>query len=176
MLNDRKFNRKVDLKNNLSSPHSFDIWIDDLVKFKETVFPTSTLGMSIIGALYKSEASKNISSTQLMKLDGNPLKCMYVEFVELFKVHIHDKPHLSDKVRMIQLEMLNALLMVLAPKEQFSQLSVIARACISKLTEGEKLLNKARQALQELSFDVVNCAGMLKLINHSTDVSASDNL
>ena len=59
-------------------------------------------------------------------------------------------------MRMIQLEMLNVLLMVLAPNEQFGKLSVTTRAYINKLMEDKKLPNKDMQALQELWFDVVN--------------------
>ena len=58
--------------------------------------------MSIAEALYKLEASKDIPSIKLMKYDGNPLK--YVEFIERFKLPIHDKPHLSDDMRMAQLK------------------------------------------------------------------------
>ena len=54
--------------------------------------------MSIAEALYKLEASKYIPNIKLMKYDGNPLT--YVEFIQSFKLLIHDKPHLSDDVRM----------------------------------------------------------------------------
>lgn len=36
-------------------------------------------------------------------MHGNPLK--YVEFMKRFKSHIHDKLHLSDDVRIVQLKM-----------------------------------------------------------------------
>ena len=38
-----------------------------------------------------------------MKYDGKPLT--YVEFIERFKLLIHDKPHISDDVRLAQLKM-----------------------------------------------------------------------
>ncbi|XP_046566481.1 uncharacterized protein LOC124275051 [Haliotis rubra] len=48
------------------------------------------------------EASKDIPTVTLGKFDGNPLE--YVNFIEKFKIHIHNKPHLSDD-RMMQLRM-----------------------------------------------------------------------
>ena len=87
---------------NLLSPQAFNTWIDDLVEFKETTLPDNMSQMSITEALYKLEADKDIPSIQLIKYDGNPLT--YVEFIERFKLLIHDKPHLSDDVRMAQLK------------------------------------------------------------------------
>jgi hypothetical protein len=55
--------------------------------------------MSIAEALYKLEARKDIPSIKLIEHD--PLT--YVEFMERFKLHIHNKPHLSDDIRMVQL-------------------------------------------------------------------------
>ncbi|XP_028399260.1 uncharacterized protein LOC114522717 [Dendronephthya gigantea] len=182
---------KLDLQVNLSSRQSFDSWIDDLIEFKETVLPTEVSKMSIAEALYKLEASKDIPSIKLMKYDGDPLK--YVEFIDRFKLLIHDKPHLSDDVRMAQLKMhvtgkaertisglgsqgtmyATALKII---KEQFGQPSVIARAYITKLIDEQRIKGNDRQALQELSFDVVNCVATLKQINHLSDVNATDNL
>ena len=62
---------------NLSSPQSFDSWIDDLAEFKETILPTEVSKMSIAEALYKLEASKDIPNIKLMTYDGEPLR--YVE-------------------------------------------------------------------------------------------------
>jgi hypothetical protein len=147
--------------------------------------------MSIAEALYKLEASKDIPTVKLIKYDGNSLT--YVEFIERFKLHIHDKPHLSDDMRMVQLKMhlignaeravsgLGSQGTMYATalktlKEQFGQSSVIARACINKLVDKRKLASNDRQALQELSFDVVNCLATLKQINHLADINATDNL
>ena len=79
------------------------LWIDDLIEFQETVLPNSISEMSIAQALYKLEASKDIPSIELIEYDGDPLT--YVEFFERFRLHIHDKPHLNDNVRMVQLKM-----------------------------------------------------------------------
>jgi hypothetical protein len=88
----------------LSSPQSFDTWIDNLVEFKETILVEfKETEMSIAEALYKLEASKDIPTVKLIKYDGKSLT--YVEFIERFKLHIHDKPHLSDDMRMVQLKM-----------------------------------------------------------------------
>ena len=147
--------------------------------------------MSIAEALYKLEASKDIPNINLMTYDGEPLR--YVEFMERFKLHIHDKPHLSDDVRMAQLKMhvtgkaestisgigsqgimyATALKTI---KEQFGQPSVIARAYITSLIDKPKIQNNDRQALQELSFDVLNCVAVLKQIVHLAHVNATDNL
>ena len=59
--------------------------------------------MSIAEALYKLEASKDIPTIKLMKYNGSLLT--YVEFIDRFKLLIHDKPHLSGDVRMAQLKM-----------------------------------------------------------------------
>jgi hypothetical protein len=58
--------------------------------------------MSIAGALLKLEASRDIPNVTLTKFSGNPLD--YADFIDRFKIHIHDKPHLTD-MRMIQLKM-----------------------------------------------------------------------
>ena len=87
---------------NLLSPQAFDPWIDDLVELKETTLPDNMSQMSIAEALYKLEANKDIPSVQLIKYDGDPLT---YEFIERFKLLIHDKPHLSDDVQMAQLKM-----------------------------------------------------------------------
>ncbi|CAB4040970.1 WDFY family member 4, partial [Paramuricea clavata] len=182
---------KSKINPNLSSPQSFDTWIDNLIEFEETVLPTKVSQMSIAEALYKLESSKDIPSIVLIKYDGNPLT--YVEFIERFKLHIHDRPHLSDDLRMVQLKMhlignaeraisgLGSQGTMYATalktlKEQFGQPSVIARAYINKLVEKRKLQGDDRQALQEFSFDVVNYVATLKQINHLADVNATDNL
>ena len=145
----------------------------------------------MISVLDKLEVSKDIPNIKLMTYDGEPLR--YVEFIERFKLHIHDKPHLSDDVRMAQLKMhvtgkadrtisgigsqgimyATALKTI---KEQFGQPSVIARAYITSLIDKLKIQNNDRQALQELSFDVVNCVAALKQTVHLADVNAIDNL
>ena len=61
-------------------------------------------------------------------------------------------------------------------KGQFGQPSAIARANISKLVDKRKLQTNDRQALQELSFDVVNCVTTLRQINRLADFNATDNL
>ena len=53
--------------------------------------------MPIAEALFKLEANKDIPSIQSIKYDGNPLT--YVEFIERFKLLIHDKANLSNDVR-----------------------------------------------------------------------------
>ena len=54
-------------------------------------------------ALYKLEASKDIRILKLTTFNGNPLR--YVEFIEQLKIRIHDKCHLTDDMRMVQLKM-----------------------------------------------------------------------
>ena len=172
------------------TPHAFDSWIDDLTEFQETVLPNKIAEMSIAPALYKLEACKDIPSIELVEYDGNPLT--YVDFVERFKLHIHDKPHLTDNLRMIQLEMhltghasravsgLGSQGKMYATalktlKEQFGTPSAIARAHINKLLEKRKIQSYDRQALQELSFDVMNCVATLKQINHLADANSIYN-
>ena len=109
--------------------------------------------MSIAEALYKLEASKDIPTIKLMKYDGSPLT--YVEFIDRFKLLIHDKPHLSDDVRMAQLKMhlvgraervisglsSQGTMYATALKtieEHFGQPRVIARAYITKLVDNQK--------------------------------------
>ena len=89
----------------------------------------------------------------------------YVEFLERFKLHIHDKPHLTGDVRMVQLKMhligntectvsgLDSQGIMYATalktlKGQFGQPSAIARAYTSKLVDKRKLQTNDRQALK----------------------------
>lgn len=131
----------------------FDVWIDDLVEFQETVLPAAVATNLTIGeALLKSEANKDISSITIPDVNGDPLS--YTDFLDHFKIHIHDKSHLTDDARMIQLRMrikgkaeralagLGSKGIMYATalkslKEQFGQPSVIARAVVNKLTKGE---------------------------------------
>ena len=96
-------NKKPDPKFILSSPQSFDSRIDNLVEFKETILPTEVSDMCIAQELYKLKTSKDIPSIKLIKYDGDPLG--YVEFIECFKLLIHDKPHFSDDIKMAQFKM-----------------------------------------------------------------------
>ena len=140
----------------IQSPKSacpVDAWISDLVEFEETRLSSAVREMSIADALYKLEASKDIPAIKLVPFNGSPLQ--YVEFVEQFRIHIHDKPHLKDDTRMVQLRrhvtgdaertisglgsqgiMYATALKTL--KENFGQPSVIARAFIRKITERRK--------------------------------------
>ena len=169
----------------------FDAWIDDLVEFKETELPRSNEDISVADALHRLEASKDIPSVKLCVFDGNPL--CYVEFIETFKIHVHDKKHLTDNMRMVQLKMhlskesekvisglgcggimyATALKLI---KEQFGQPSVIARACICKLTKGSKIVNGNREGLRDLLHDVVNCIATLQRLSNFADANATENL
>ncbi|XP_028395735.1 uncharacterized protein LOC114519763 [Dendronephthya gigantea] len=88
-----------------SQPITFDSWIDELKEFEETKVTLTDDGsqMSIADALLKLEASRDIPNVTLTKFSGNPLD--YADFIDRFKIHIHDKPHLTDDMRMIQLKM-----------------------------------------------------------------------
>ena len=102
-----------------------------------------------------------------------------MEFLEHFKLHIHDKPHLIGNAERTVSGVGSQGIMYTALKTlkgQFGQPSAIARVYISKLVDKRKLQTNDRQALQELSFDVINCVATLKQINHLTDVNATDNL
>ena len=73
----------------------FDAWIDDLVEFQETVLPAAvTTNLTIVEALLKLEANKDILSITIPDFDGDPLS--YMHLVDHFKIHIHDKTHLTD--------------------------------------------------------------------------------
>ena len=137
--------------------------------------------MSIADALLKLEASRDIPNVTLTKFSGNPLD--YADFIDRFKIHIHDKPHLTDDMRMIQLKMhvsgdaeraisglgskgvmyATALKMI---KEQFGQPSVlIARALVNNVTKGEKIGRSDRKKLREFSIDLINCMATMKCRN-----------
>ena len=175
----------------VQQPKAVDSWIDDLIEFSETKINSVKNDLSMIDALYRLEASRDIPNVELLKYDGNPLG--YTEFVERFKLYIHDKPHLSDDLRMVQLKMhltgnasrimsglgVQGIMYATALKTlkaEFGQPSVIARAHIDKLTKGGKLSNNDRHGLRELSLDMVNCIAALKQINHYADVNANDSL
>ena len=169
----------------------FDAWIDDLTEFNETVLPASTQAVSVADALYKLEASRDIPTIKLPKFSGNALS--YADFIDRFKIHIHDKPHLTDDMRMIQLKMhvsgdaeravsgLGSKDVMYATalkilKEQFGQPSTIARSLVNRLTKGEKIQRNDRNALRELSIDLVNCIATMHQVKYFADVNTSDNL
>lgn len=127
---------------------TIDGWIDDLVEFQETVLPDRSRDLTIADALYRIEAARDITSLKLKVFSGNPVT--YIDFIDSFRIHIHQKPHLSDDVRMAQLKMhlsgdadrvvsglgsggiMYATALKLL-KEQFGNRSVIARAFIDRL-------------------------------------------
>ncbi|XP_064637049.1 uncharacterized protein LOC135493569 [Lineus longissimus] len=174
----------------MSGPHhAFDSWVDQLIEFQETSFPISSREVSVADALYRLEASRDVPTRQLSKFNGNSLN--YVDFIDSFKIHIHDKRHLTDDSRMMQLRMHltdeaeraivgqgtsgmmyhTALKML---KEQFGSKSIIARGCIDRLVKGPKVLD--RKAIRDFSLDIVNCLATLNRINYLADVHASESL
>ncbi|XP_067665015.1 uncharacterized protein [Haliotis asinina] len=169
----------------------FDKWIVDLVEFEETKFPNIPDTMSISEALYKLEAAKDIPTITLKKFDGNPLE--YVDFVERFRIHIHEKAHLTDDVRMAQLLMhlhgdasravsplgssgiMYATALKLL-KDQFGHPSLIARSFINKLVNGSKIVPNNRNSLKDLSLDLIASIATLKRLNYFADVNSNDIL
>ena len=120
----------------------------------EKYLPVAVREMSVADALYKLEASKDIPILKLTAFNGNPLH--YVEFIEQFKIRIHDERHLTDDMRMVQLKMHvtgNAVrtisglgsqgimyaTVLKTRKDHFGQSRIIARAFISKITERKKI-------------------------------------
>lgn len=116
-----------------------------------------------------------------------------MEFIEQIKIHIHDKRHLTDDMRMVQLKMhvtgdvartisgLGSQGIIYATalktlKDHFGQPSVITRAFISKITERKKIHPNHRQSLRDFSIDIINCLATLWQINYFADVNANDNL
>jgi hypothetical protein len=153
--------------------------------------PKSSQSVSVADALYKLEASKDIPTIKLPKFCGNAL--FYANFIDRFKIHIHDKPYLTDDMRMIQLKMhvtgdaeraisgLGSKGVMYATalkilKEQFGQPSTIARSLVNQLTKGDKIQRNDRRALRELSIDLVNCVATMHQVKYFADVNASDNL
>ncbi|CAH3156672.1 unnamed protein product, partial [Porites lobata] len=108
--------------------------------------------ISVAEALYKLEASKNIPILKLTAFNGNPLR--NVEFIEQIKIHIHDKRHLTDDMRMVQLKM----------------------HVTGDITERKKIHPNHRQSLRDFSIDIINCLATLWQINYFADVNANDNL
>ena len=172
---------------------SFDHWIDELTEFEETKIAPKVGGaqVSIEDALIKLEANRDIPNVVLSKFSGDPLG--YADFIDRFKIHIHDKPHLTDDVRMIQLKMhttgdaeraisglgskgtmyATALKTI---KEQFGQPSVIARSLINSLIKGDKIGRNDRKGLREFSIDLLNCMATMQRIGFSSDINANENL
>ena len=177
-----------------STPKSFDAWIDELTEFEETKIATPQVDgsqLSIAEALLKLEARRDVPNITLTKFSGNPLE--YVDYIDRFKTHIHDKAHLNDDTRMIQLKMhitgdvenaisgLGSKGIMYATalktiKEQFGQPSAIARTVINNLTKGEKIGRSDRRKLREFSIDLLNCMATMKRIGYSADINANENL
>ena len=114
----------------------------------------------------------------------------YVEFVTRFKAYIHDKPYVTDDVRMMQLEAHlegdaarllagiggSGLLYPTALKKlkaHFGARSKIARAYISKLTEGGRIDKNDKKSLQDLSFNIIACLSALSRVQHYADANSS---
>ena len=176
-----------------SSAATFDSWIDELKEFEETKLASNVDGsqISVAEALLKLEASRDIPNITLMKFSGDPLD--YTDFIDRFKIHIHDKSHLNDDMRMIQLKMhvggdaeraisgLGSKGIMYATalrtiKEQFGQPSVIARALVNNLTKGEKIGRSDRKKLREFSIDLMTCMATMKRIGYTADINANENL
>lgn len=175
----------------ISPNRPFDSWIDDLVEFKETVDERSRQDISVADALYRIEASKDIPSVKLCTFGGSPLR--YVDLIDIFKIHVHDKHNLCDDMRLIQLKMhvtgeankaisglgsgepmyATALKML---KGQFGLPSLIARAVIIKLTKSPKIMSQDRQGLRDLSLDVVNCNATLQRMSFFSDCNTMESL
>ena len=81
-------------------PAHLPFWIDNLFESQETVLPKSDAGnFTTANVLFKLEANNDISSIQLPSFDGAPLS--YTDFIDQFKIHIHEKVHLNDDTQMI---------------------------------------------------------------------------
>ena len=170
---------------------TFDTWIDELIEFHQPSPSERDRDMSVADALYRLEAAKDMPMVKLVVFDGSPLN--YVDFVESFKLHIHDKNHMCNDLKMLQLKMHvtgnaqraisglgssglmyhTALKML---KEQFGSRSVIARASIDRLVKGPKLAASNRQGLRDLSLDMVNCLATLKRIDFESDMNSTESL
>lgn len=168
----------------------FDSWIDELSEYQMTI-PRREEDISIAEALYRLEASKDMPQIKLCQFDGDPTK--YVEFVESFKLHIHDKKYLNNDIKMLQLKMHvsgnaeravaglgsggvmypTALKLL---KEQFGDRGQIARAIISKIVKGPKLSPSNRQGLRDLSLDMINCLATLKRLRYFADINSTESL
>ena len=83
-----------------SMPAHLPFRIDNLFGSQETVLPKSDAGnFTTANVLFKLEANNDISSIQLPSFDGGPLS--YTDFIDQFKIHIHEKVHLKDDTQMI---------------------------------------------------------------------------
>jgi hypothetical protein len=179
----------ISLGNHLVSTH----WIDELTEFEETKITSKvdSSQVSIEDALMKLEAKRDIPNVILSKFSGDTLG--YTYFIDRFMIHIHDKSHLTDDTRMIQLKMhvshdaeraisgLGSKGIMYATalrtiKEQFGQPSVIARALINDLIKGDEIGRRYRKGLHEFSIDLINCMASMKRIGFSADINANENL
>ena len=65
-----------------------------MIEFQETILPQEVKGhVSLVDALYKLEAGKDIPSVTLTKINGNSLE--YSDFIDCFKIHIHEDTHMK---------------------------------------------------------------------------------
>jgi hypothetical protein len=161
-----------------------------LVEFKETVLPKSSQNVSVADSLYKLEASRDIRTIKLPKFSGNAL--FYADFIGRFKIHIHDKPHLTDDMPMIQLKMhVTGDFKCQVPKSRRTRdfgtwvkkgvMYATAKNYSSffgtSTYQGRQdSTQRYRRALRELSIDVVNCVATMHQVKYFADVNASDNL
>ncbi|XP_064627810.1 uncharacterized protein LOC135487695 [Lineus longissimus] len=166
---------------------TFDRWIDELVEFQERVLPGGVSGeLTIASALYRIEAGRDIPTLKIKSFSGKAID--YVDFIDSFKLHIHEKPHLKDDARLAQLRMhlsgdaerliagLGCAGVMYATalkqlKDQFGARSVVARAFIDRIARGKKIDN-SRDALRDFSIDVINVIAGLQRLQYFADVNA----
>ena len=156
------------------------------MEFQETKLSNSNPGTVTLQMPFSSWKVE-MTSLQYSFFNAMAILCHTQTSQKTFKIHLHDKVHLTDDMRMIQLRiyvkgeaersipglgstgiMYDTLAVV--------QPSVIVRAVVNKLAKGSRISRNNRQALKEFSLDIINCLAIMHGLHHCADVNANELL
>ena len=81
---------------------SIDAFIDFLEEGKETVLVNSKFDTPVSKILQWEFETRNLPTIELSRFDGDP--CKWPDFIQNFKLHIHDKKCFNDSIRLERLK------------------------------------------------------------------------
>ena len=167
-----------------------DGWIDELdVSRVNTPHPiTSGITPDVTMAWL---VQQSLPRVQIPDFDGSPT--LWVEFVSKFKDMVHDPAYLTDSQRKTYLlqhvkgkakravqgfanDSRGYVLALKRLKYMFGQKSVIAKATLTKITQGKQLESDDRAGLEEFYYSISDCLVTLRQLNYASDVYSSDTL
>ena len=80
---------------------NIDQFIEELKEGEETILPPEEENLSAVQVLRWNFESSSLPSVNLIRFDGDP--CKWPEFIECFKIRVHNKKSFDDNLRMERL-------------------------------------------------------------------------